>query len=99
MKSEKINRDNFIGDENLDSRTKAFLSILAKENPAQNEEEAKYQILTKINKFRKINLQKKNEILKTKIREESDDEKRKKMLDELTLNQREISTLQTKKME
>ena len=99
MKNEKIDRDNFIGDENLDGRTKAFLSILAQENPAQNEEEAKSQLLTKIDKFRKIDLRKKNDMLKTKIREESDEEKRKEMLAELTQNQKEISAPQTKKTE
>jgi thioesterase domain-containing protein len=83
----------------LDDRERSFLLILASENPAKSEDEAKTELLVKINKRKKIDLQRENEILKTKIREESNEERRINMLAELARNQREIAALQKKKTE
>jgi DNA primase len=99
MKNGEIDRDGFSHSEILDNREKRFLTVLAQEEPAEDEANAKIQVWTKIKKFRKIDLQKKNEALKIKIREESDEKKRVNMLAELALNQKEISALQNKKME
>jgi len=99
MKNGDFDRDNFLTCEILSAREKAFLLILANENPNDPEEEAKRQLIIKLNRLRKIDLQKKNENLRDRIREESDEKKRIAMLAELAENQKGINALHKKKTE
>jgi len=93
----KIDKENFLHDENLSGQEKSFLLILANEKPSENEEEAKSSVIDKIRKIRKIDLQKENERLKEEIREEGNAENRMKMLEVIARNQREISELSRKR--
>jgi len=100
MKRGNLDKDNFLRNENLYGQETAFLlTLTSEESGVQNEDEAREQVNIKLNRLRKIDLQKKNERLKDLIREESDEEKRINMLAKLAKNQKEIAALQKKKTE
>ncbi|MDR0304788.1 MAG: DNA primase [Chitinispirillales bacterium] len=108
MREEKFDRKNFLENKELSEREKAFLIILASEKLTEldkesnkqvfmSEKEAKKQIAAKINKFKIIEIQKENEFLKNKIREESNEEKKKIFIDKITENLKEITVIKNKK--
>ena len=106
MRNGEFDRENFMRNENLSEREKAFVMILAGEKLTGNdetasigEEEARKQIAAKIDKFKIIEKQKENEVLRNKIRETGDEMKRQNLLAIVGKNQKEILVMQRKKTE